>query len=29
VLTHLGPDMLARASEAEHQIARDGLVIDV
>jgi ribonuclease BN (tRNA processing enzyme) len=29
VLTHLGPDMLAHAGEAEHQIARDGLVIDV
>ncbi|HXQ10895.1 MAG TPA: MBL fold metallo-hydrolase [Caulobacteraceae bacterium] len=29
VLTHLGPDMLARAGEAEHEIVHDGLVIDL
>jgi ribonuclease BN (tRNA processing enzyme) len=29
VLTHLGPDMLSRAQEAQHEIAADGLVIDV
>jgi ribonuclease BN (tRNA processing enzyme) len=29
VLTHLGPDMLSRVGEADHEAAHDGLVIDV
>jgi ribonuclease BN (tRNA processing enzyme) len=28
VLTHLGPDMLAHAAEADHEIAHDGMVVD-
>ena len=29
LLTHLGPDMLARAGEAEHEIAHDGMVVEI
>jgi ribonuclease BN (tRNA processing enzyme) len=29
ILTHLGPDMLRRASEAAHEIAEDGKKIDI
>jgi ribonuclease BN (tRNA processing enzyme) len=29
VLTHMGPEMLARAAEADHECAEDGLVLDV
>jgi ribonuclease BN (tRNA processing enzyme) len=29
ILTHLGPDMLQRASQAEHEIAADGLVLEI
>jgi ribonuclease BN (tRNA processing enzyme) len=29
VLTHLGPDMLAHAEDAEHEVASDGLVLDL
>jgi ribonuclease BN (tRNA processing enzyme) len=29
VLTHLGPDMLAHVGDAEHEIASDGLVLDL
>jgi ribonuclease BN (tRNA processing enzyme) len=29
ILTHLGPEMLSRAQEARHEIASDGLVVDV
>jgi ribonuclease BN (tRNA processing enzyme) len=29
VLTHLGPEMLARTGEADHEAAHDGMVIDV
>jgi ribonuclease BN (tRNA processing enzyme) len=29
ILTHLGPDMLANADRAEHEIAHDGLIVDL
>jgi phosphoribosyl 1,2-cyclic phosphodiesterase len=29
ILTHLGPEMLARMADARHEIAADGLVVDV
>ncbi len=29
ILTHLGPDMLANAAHAGHEIAHDGLVVDL
>jgi ribonuclease BN (tRNA processing enzyme) len=29
VLTHLGPDMLARLGEADHEAAHDGMVVEV
>jgi ribonuclease BN (tRNA processing enzyme) len=29
VLTHFGPEMLSRAHEASHELASDGLVLDV
>jgi ribonuclease BN (tRNA processing enzyme) len=29
VLTHLGPEMLARLSEVEHEAASDGLLVEI
>lgn len=29
ILTHLGPEMLARLAEADHEVASDGLIVEV